>query len=89
MCIICNLGFANIGTAEGFLSAFDRSRGAMKAAADGMLGCADAAQTDADRKRYKRIHKQMVRLMREWNSLEQKREARGPVTEGPTAHHVS
>jgi hypothetical protein len=76
MCIICNVGdvMENVETAEQFLSAFAGAQKAMKTAADKMLEVSKIACTADDRKRYDAIHKEMVRQIREWNRLEQKRE---------------
>jgi hypothetical protein len=80
MCIICNLTKAtarfpdtdaNIEVAEEFLLAFAAARKAMAEATNAMRNCAQI-----DRK-YDRTHKQMVRLCREWNAIEQTREADG------------
>lgn len=76
MCIICNMGtdFDKIHKADEFLESFAQSRKAMKRAADAMLECSKIAVALDDRKRYAAVHKSMVRQMREWNRLEQKRE---------------
>lgn len=81
MCIICNVTigddtkviYANIDKAEHFLRAFEASQKAMREAADALLSVSQVCLPD-DRKRYDAIHKDMVRQMREWNRLEQKRE---------------
>lgn len=73
MCIICNCP-DHENAAEGFLTAFDTARRAMQTACDRMLDVSKIAATPDDRKRYDMIHKDMVRLCREWNKLEQKRE---------------
>ena len=64
MCIICNCG----ADGENFLASFSLSRDAMKKAKDEMMKC-----SSVDR-RYDAIHKKMVRLIKEWNSIEQERE---------------
>ena len=85
MCIICNVTIGddvsaimhNVETASAFLTAYERSRQAMKAAADAMLAVSQLKELDQypeTRKRYDGIHKDMVRQIREWNKLEEKRE---------------
>lgn len=76
MCIICNVGddMKDIETAEQFLSTFADAQKAMKTASEKMLEVSKIACTADDRKRYDAIHKEMVRQIREWNKLEQKRE---------------
>ena len=76
MCIICNMGsdFDKIHKADEFLLAFEQSRQTMKRAADAMLVCSKIAITADDRKRYDSVHKKMVRKIRAWNKLEEKRE---------------
>ena len=68
MCIICNAG--DVG--DDFLSAFESSRSAMRDAAKAMLKVKAAAPQHAAQ--YDRAHKQMVRLIREWNKVEMLRE---------------
>ena len=70
MCIICNCD----ETGEAFLIAFEGARTNMQAARDHMLECSRVAIDQDVRKQYDATHKQMVRLIREWNSLEQQRE---------------
>ncbi|WP_020178102.1 hypothetical protein [Methylopila sp. M107] len=83
MCIICNLmvGSDQSGAllADAFLHKFDQSRKAMQAAAYQMLVCSKAAQNPDVKKQYDRTHKRMVALMRQWNSLEEFREAATPL----------
>ena len=77
MCIRCNVPETpGHGDAAGaFLDAFAASRDSMRRAADSM----DAVlRTDLDpdvRQRYDRAHKAMRRQMREWNAIEELREA--------------
>jgi hypothetical protein len=73
MCIICNVPPSDPWKADDVLVTFDKSRDAMKAAADAMLTVSKAAYPQY-RKNYDRTHKQMVRMMRMWNRLEQTRE---------------
>ncbi|MGN7160821.1 hypothetical protein [Sphingomonas sp. SAFR-052] len=77
MCIVCNVGDSH-PTAYRFLDDFRKSQEAMKAAADAMLAVSAVAVTAEDRKRYKAVHKRMVRQMREWSKIEQQREAQSP-----------
>lgn len=72
MCIICNCGEE---AGDRFLGAFQQSQESMKAAADAMLMASKEARTPEQRRQYDRTHKAMVRLTREWNALEQLREA--------------
>lgn len=86
MCIICEcycMNSASMHTAEMFLSEFERSRQAMKSAADIMLQVSKIAVTPEGRKQYDRTHKIMVKLIRQWNVLEQSREHR-TVIDNPT-----
>ena len=73
MCIICRLGakddFDGPKKATAFLDAFERAKGAMQAATDAMAEC---AKMDPH---YDRTHKRMVSLQRDWNRIEQEREA--------------
>lgn len=88
MCIICNVvgedvsaAYHGLDKATDFLHAFRASQEGMKRAADAMLAVSKIAVTPEDRKRYDAIHKDMVRQMREWNKLEEKREV-GSSTRG-------
>lgn len=77
MCIICNCPpFAP--EPDALLVAFHASREAMKAAESAMRAVAAVAVSAEDRRRYASVHKQMVRLRREWNKLEQAREHAPP-----------
>lgn len=73
MCIICNTPIHD-KTAEEFLIEFAAAQSRMKAAAQRMLEVSKVAIQPKDRERYDRIHKEMVRQIREWNKLEEKRE---------------
>lgn len=75
MCIICNT--KDHQTGDAFLFAFDSSRRAMALSAKAMLACSEDAIGAESRERYARVHKQMVRLIREWNRIEQTREGDG------------
>lgn len=73
MCIICNTpGLSD--TADRFLQAFDKARRNMKEAEQLMLKAANEAHNPTVSKRYKTIHKKMVRQRKAWNSLEHQRE---------------
>ncbi len=81
MCIICNVTgndinaiYHNTALASDFLDRFSAAQKEMKLAADAMLAVSKVAVTPDDRKRYDAIHKDMVRQIREWNKLEEKRE---------------
>ena len=74
MCIVCNCDGGGYQHGAAFLSEFERARKAMADSAAAMLRCAEVAPDPDDRERYDRTHKQMVRLIRDWNRLEQQRE---------------
>jgi hypothetical protein len=65
MCIMCNLGFDK---GDEFLFDFVAARHAMEKAAQTMKECA------AIHRPYDRTHKRMVKLIRDWNRIEQERE---------------
>lgn len=78
MCIICNISGAapdEAGFIDGcekanrFLSAFSEASAAMRRATDAMLAC-----SRIDRQ-YDATHKKMVNACRDWNRLEEQREA--------------
>jgi len=75
MCIICNMPDFKDGVADDFLSKFSVASQAMTAAATAMLECAKIANTPEARSRYDATHKKMVQMVRDWNRLEQEREA--------------
>ncbi len=81
MCIICNMPDFKHEPADRFLSTFEMSRRSMKAAAEAMLECSKVANTPEARKRYDATYKKMVRQIREWNKLEEKREHPGFAAE--------
>ena len=70
VCILCNCG----ETGDDFLTSFASSRHKMEQAKNAMLACSKVAKDQDQRKRYDHIHKEMVRLIREWNRLEEARE---------------
>lgn len=79
MCIICNmLTMKDVETADAFLIAFAQAQGRMKAAAQHMLEVSKVAAPQ-HRSRYDAIHKEMVRQIREWNKMEEKREHTPPT----------
>ena len=83
MCIICNVtigtvdeSYDNISKAEEFLNKFAIAQRFMRLAANKLLQVSEIKGLDAaSRDRYDAVHKNMVRLSREWNKLEEKREA--------------
>lgn len=81
MCIICNMGSDHTAShiASSFLAAYGESQLHMASAAAFMLKCSQLAVDAEDRKRYDAIHKQIVRLQREWNKLEHLREGHGAI----------
>ena len=70
MCIVCNSGDSGSQALDDHRTAGDR----MKRAADSMLQAALSTASPSAAKRYKRTHKAMVRMARDWNRLEQERE---------------
>ena len=77
MCMLCHCG----DDGEKFLSAFEDSRTAMKRAIAAIHTCSGTALHPVTRvpyhearTQYDRMHKKMVRLLREWNKIEQERE---------------
>lgn len=81
MCIICNCPPYS-SEPNTFLSAWDLSVIAMRETAAKMLAVSKIAITPEHRKRYDATHKQMLRVMHEWNKLEHFREGHAPETEG-------
>lgn len=77
MCIICNMGpdVDKAMVAGAFLSAWDESGVAMRQAAHMMHIVSKTAPAATDRKRYDKMHKRMVKAIRDWNRLEMEREA--------------
>lgn len=71
MVILCN---ADEAAAERYLIEDQDARRHMRAAADAMLECSKTAKDAETAARYDAAHKKMVRLMRDWNRLEQERE---------------
>jgi len=72
MCIMCNVGF-DLG--DRFMDEFASARVHMNRAAAAMLECKAAAKSIAVSKQYDRTHKAMVKLIRDWNRLQEMREA--------------
>lgn len=70
MCIFCNVGY----DADKFLTPYHRARMQMREAIVGMEAVIRAAPDRAVQGRYKRAHHKMVRLLRDWNRIEQERE---------------
>ena len=68
MCIICNCDGGEM------LSAFESARQAMKRSKEAMLKCSKSSCDKVAAKQYDKVHKEMVRLIKEWNTLEEKRE---------------
>lgn len=86
MCIICNASAGKdsevtVDIANEFLHHFHASQQAMQKAASRMLALSQFVGMPEDRKRYDRTHKQMVRLLKEWNSIEHQREKDDPPTD--------
>lgn len=80
MCIICNMK-GREDVAEEFLSAYMTAQVAMKKAKHAMFICSEEAVTPEARVSYDAAHKAIVRLVNEWNKIEQRRE---PKHEAPT-----
>ena len=74
MCIICSTGGDD--KAFEFLDAYAKSQAAMTSAAAAML--AITTLSPGARKQYDKTYKQMVRLCKEWNKIEHKRERHVP-----------
>lgn len=81
MCIVCNCPDDGVE----FVSLYEKSRQVMKQSTDALLVCSKTAKNEQQRKRYDWVHKRMVELMREWNTLEQHRE----LSNGPFYHPPS
>lgn len=90
MCIICNLEdpSAGLDEADRFLKRFAEASKAMKAAA-AELDAVTKLVREPHRSRYKQTHHKMVRLMREWNRLEQEREAGHDVVDIETIRKLA
>jgi hypothetical protein len=81
MCIICKMGSMTDAMIAGdFLSEYSSAQRHMQKAADLMLECSRRVGDAADRENYDRVHKALVRRIREWNCLEHERE------HGPKKH---
>lgn len=87
MCIICNVTigsdmsviYRNNDKAEYFLRTFTQAQDKMRAAADALLAVSQIEGLNPEvAKQYDAVHKDMVRLRREWNKLEEKRELTTP-----------
>jgi hypothetical protein len=68
-------GHDDAAKVEAFLCEFARAREHMKKAADALLQVRELPKSEPDKKRYDRAHKRVVRLIRDWNRIEQEREA--------------
>lgn len=77
MCIVCNCttSEASFWQADKFLSDYRKAQEAMRAATEAMLAVSQLDIAPEHRERYDRTHKQMLRVMRDWNKIEQMREA--------------
>jgi hypothetical protein len=69
MCIVCECGEVGLD----FLSKFEKSRYEMKEAKAAMLKCVESTADKEVKKCYSVIHKKMVKLLKEWNRLEELR----------------
>jgi hypothetical protein len=74
MCIICNVDENTTHEAIGFLHHYGRAQAEMKRAADSLLSVSKTVSDQEIARQYDRTHKRMVRILREWNSLEHSRE---------------
>jgi hypothetical protein len=72
MCIISNLRDSanDIYAVTDFLTAYRNAQVAMDAATKAMLAVTKLDLSPEDKRRYDRDHKQMKRLMREWNTMD-------------------
>lgn len=75
MCIVCRFGQNDPTPALAFLDKWEASRREMRSAANAMLLVSKSTPDATDRKRYDRMHKAMVRAIRDWNRLEETSEA--------------
>lgn len=74
MCIICNMTtHKGSSDASDFVDQFSEASAKMKRATATMLAVSQQTAPEY-RKQYDRAHKKMVRLLREWNSIEHERE---------------
>lgn len=80
MCIVCNAADSEAAAeaAARFLRAWERAQTAMDEAARAMLVVSKTMPAHDDRRRYDHLHKRMVSSIRQWNRLEQDREAIEP-----------
>lgn len=88
MCIICNASagdkpLTTIDEASDFLAEFKGAQDAMKAATARMLTLSKTMAIPEHRKRYDRTHKQMLRVIRDWNNIEHTREQDTAAVDGP------
>lgn len=79
MCIICNASAGKdsevtVDIATEFLQHFKGAQQDMQKAASRMLALSQFVGMPEDRKRYDRTHKQMLRIMKDWNNIEHQRE---------------
>ena len=72
MCIICECGTSD--ASEEYLMSHEKTKLEMRKAAKAMLECSKVAITKEGRKSYDNTHKKMVKLIRDWNRIEQERE---------------
>jgi hypothetical protein len=67
-------GYEDFWKVEAFLFEFRHAQEHMKKSAAALLDVRALPADKAARKRYDRAHKKMVRLIRDWNRIEQERE---------------
>lgn len=72
MCIVCSS--TEVDAALKFLDTWERAQASMRATVEAMLQVRDGCTDPADRARYDRHHKRLVRAMHDWNRLDQLRE---------------
>jgi hypothetical protein len=82
VCIICNMGHNenSIYQADRFLAMFRTAGNYMRDAGNQLLVVADLATDPKVGRRYRSLQKKMAKLTKEWNRLEQIREAHVEAT---------
>jgi hypothetical protein len=74
MCIVCNVKEAGELPSNIFLEEYKQAQVSMRRAAEALHATLPHASTLKAKKQYARIHKQLVKLRRDWNRLEHLRE---------------
>lgn len=69
-CIVCNCDDVGLE----FLDKFSEVQKKMKEASVSMLQCSKVAKDIGTRRRYDKVHKKMVKILKDWNKIEHERE---------------